>query len=155
MRITSAFVAAMTLVMIAVVPYFAGSVGLWIAMGCLAWHIVREQDVQRVRSLAFIACAGTALSLFCHVTFSSIRFFTVDGLPAYGPTLTYVVSLAGLVGCALLLLVSCWRWFLLADDANTLRREWEQPCRMCGYSLHANESGTCPECGSAVEGVVE
>jgi len=31
-----------------------------------------------------------------------------------------------------------------------LLRQVLQPCGQCGYDLHGNESGTCPECGTAI-----
>ncbi len=42
-------------------------------------------------------------------------------------------------------------FFIRSYRRRRLHRQVLQPCTKCGYDLHGNESGVCPECGEAVE----
>jgi len=44
-------------------------------------------------------------------------------------------------------------FFIGSYRRRRMRRQVLQPCVQCGYDLKGNESGTCPECGSATESV--
>jgi len=45
-------------------------------------------------------------------------------------------------------------FFIRSYRRRRLRRQALKPCGQCGYDLHGNESGTCPECGRTVESTV-
>ena len=42
-------------------------------------------------------------------------------------------------------------FFIRSYRRRRLHRHVLQPCTKCGYDLQGNESGTCPECGEALE----
>jgi len=46
-------------------------------------------------------------------------------------------------------------FFIRRYRRRRLNRQVLQPCGQCGYDLQGNESGTCPECGTATTRQIE
>jgi len=68
-------------------------------------------------------------------------------LAACFPTRAYLGKIAvDLVICAVP--IGCWLVFDRAEFIRRRRRRGGQ-CLHCGYDLHGNVSGVCPECGQA------
>ena len=62
--------------------------------------------------------------------------------PGGGSSLILAAVFAALLGC-LLACVGFLRWLSRSSSPGR--------CRKCGYNLTGNVSGTCPECGTAVD----
>lgn len=45
--------------------------------------------------------------------------------------------------------LALYLWWTVGRPRRTERRRAEGRCLRCGYSLHGNLSGVCPECGTS------
>lgn len=65
------------------------------------------------------------------------------------PDLRFVIMGSGVTG---VLVVTCRLVATQRDRWQALIRPKRGFCQTCGYDLTGNTTGTCPECGTTVEG---
>lgn len=128
-----------------------GVLGMFIGPGLL-----RYSRGWRTCALVFIwiAMAGVPLIALLMLAVGGPLDFRVFGRKIGQLPLIYGLAVAGFAfGLAL------WQYYVLtrADIRRLfqLRREISlvPTCHHCGYNLTGNESGVCPECGTAMESV--
>ena len=60
--------------------------------------------------------------------------------------MSWMLSLVALAGCGTV-------WWVWRPRLDALAKTPEDRCESCGYDLHGNVSGRCPECGTPRQGM--
>lgn len=138
-------------------------VGLMVLRG--SWHdpprLGKEAKTSTIVSvctgllMTFVMLCVTAILVLLQAYRESATPSPLRGLP-WGPppapqpnTLLLVIALAAAVAAVIALYVALRlvRWDLARQRPPT----GHPPCPTCGYDLHGNVTGRCPECGTTID----